>query len=123
MEDATDSVLTADGKSITKQDIMYGYYYPSSVEKLYLDEADDSGSSSGKAYCLVLSYDAYSFINVTGKCYVDVAAAVDNIKSSNPGMVQYIGVWRTKSKGYWRDLQLCCCCASSCQYFQWSTPA
>lgn len=99
VEDATDSVLTADGKSITKQDIMYGYYYPSSVEKLYLDEADDSGSSSGKVYCLVLSYDAYSFINVTGKCYVDVAAAVDNIKASNPEMVQYIGIWRTKSKG------------------------
>lgn len=99
VEADTDSALTADGKSITTQDIMYGDYYPSSVEKLYLDEADDSGSSSGNGYCLVLSYDAYSFINVTGKCYVDVAAAVDNIKSSNPGMVQYIGVWRTKSKG------------------------
>ena len=70
VEADTDSVLTADGKSITKQDIMYGDYYPSSVEKLYLDEADDSGSSSGKVYCLVLSYDAYSFINITGKCYV-----------------------------------------------------
>ena len=99
VEADTDSVLTADGKSITKQDIMYGDYYPSSVEKLYLDEADDSGSSSGKVYCLVLSYDAYSFINITGKCYVDVAAAVDNIKASNPEMVQYIGIWRTKSKG------------------------
>jgi signal transduction histidine kinase/tetrahydromethanopterin S-methyltransferase subunit G len=99
VEADTDSVLTADGKSITKQDIMYGDYYPSSVEKLYLDEADDSGSSSGKVYCLVLSYDAYSFINITGKCYVDVAAAVDNIKASNPEMVQYIGRWRTKSKG------------------------
>ena len=99
VEADTDSVLTADGKSITKQDIMYGDYYPSSVEKLYLDEADDSGSSSGKVYCLVLSYDAYSFINITGKCYVDVAAAVDNIKASNPEMVQYIGIWRTKSEG------------------------
>ena len=99
VEADTDSVLTADGKSITKQDIMYGDYYPSSVEKLYLDEADDSGSSSGKVYCLVLSYDAYSFINITGKCYVDVAVAVDNIKASNPEMVQYIGIWRTKSEG------------------------
>lgn len=99
MKDDTDSVLTADGKSITTQDIMYGDYYPSSVEKLYFDEADDSGSSSGNGYCLVLSYDAYSFINITGKCYVDVEAAVDNIKASNPEMVQYIGVWNTKSKG------------------------
>ena len=99
VKDDTDSVLTADGNSITTQDIMYGDYYPSSVEKLYLDEADDSGSSSGNGYCLVLSYDAYSFINITGKCYVDVAAAVDNIKASNPEMVQYIGVWNTKSKG------------------------
>ena len=30
---------------------------------------------------------------------MDVAAAVDNIKASNPEMVQYIGIWRTKSKG------------------------
>lgn len=99
VENDTDSVLTADGNSITTQDIMYGDYYPSSVEKLYLDEADEIGSSSGNGYCLVLSYDAYSFINITGKCYVDVAAAVDNIKASNPEMVQYIGVWNTKSKG------------------------
>lgn len=95
----TDSVLTADGKSITTQDIMYGDYYPSSVEKLYFDDTDEIGSSSGNGYCLVLSYDAYSFINITGKCYVDVEAAVDNIKASNPEMVQYIGVWNTKSKG------------------------
>ena len=93
------SVLTADGKSITTQDIMYGDYYPSSVEKLYFDDTDEIGSSSGNGYCLVLSYDAYSFINITGKCYVDVEAAVDNIKASNPEMVQYIGVWNTKSKG------------------------
>lgn len=99
MENDTDSVLTADGKSITTQDIMYGDYYPSSVEKLYFDDTDEIGSSSGNGYCLVLSYDAYSFINITGKCYVDVAAAVDNIKASNPEMVQYIGIWRTKSKG------------------------
>lgn len=99
VEDDTDSVLTADGKSITTQDIMYGDYYPSSVEKLYFDDTDEIGSSSGNGYCLVLSYDAYSFINITGKCYVDVAAAVDNIKASNPEMVQYIGVWNTKSKG------------------------
>lgn len=90
--------LTADGKSITTQDIMYGDHYPSSVEKLYFDDADEIGSSSGNGCCLVLSYDAYSFINITGKCYVDVAAAVDNIKASNPEMVQYIGIWRTKSK-------------------------
>lgn len=95
----TDSVLTADGESITTQDIMYGDYYPSSVEKLYFDDTDEIGSSSGNGYCLVLSYDAYSFINITGKCYVDVEAAVDNIKASNPEMVQYIGVWNTKSKG------------------------
>lgn len=99
VENDTDSVLTADGKSITTQDIMYGDYYPSSVEKLYFDDTDEIGSSSGNGYCLVLSYDAYSFINITGKCYVDVAAAVDNIKASNPEMVQYIGVWNTKSKG------------------------
>lgn len=99
MGNDTDSVLTADGKSITTQDIMYGDYYPSSVEKLYFDDTDEIGSSSGNGYCLVLSYDAYSFINITGKCYVDVAAAVDNIKASNPEMVQYIGIWRTKSKG------------------------
>ena len=99
VEGDTDSVLTADGKSITTQDIMYGDYYPSSVEKLYFDDTDEIGSSSGNGYCLVLSYDAYSFINITGKCYVDVAAAVDNIKASNPEMVQYIGVWNTKSKG------------------------
>ena len=99
VENDTDSVLTADGKSITTQDIMYGDYYPSSVEKLYFDDTDEIGSSSGNGYCLVLSYDAYSFINITGKCYVDVAAAVDNIKASNPEMVQYIGIWRTKSKG------------------------
>lgn len=99
MENDTDSVLTADGKSITTQDIMYGDYYPSSVEKLYFDDTDEIGSSSGNGYCLVLSYDAYSFINITGKCYVDVAAAVDNIKASNPEMVQYIGILRTKSKG------------------------
>ena len=99
MENDTDSVLTADGKSITTQDIMYGDYYPSSVEKLYFDDTDEIGSSSGNGYCLVLSYDAYSFINITGKCYVDVEAAVDNIKASNPEMVQYIGVWNTKSKG------------------------
>lgn len=99
VENDTDSVLTADGKSITTQDIMYGDYYPSSVEKLYFDDTDEIGSSSGNGYCLVLSYDAYSFINVTGKCYVDVTAAVDNIKVSNPEMVQYIGVWNTKSKG------------------------
>ena len=99
VEADTDSVLTADGKSITKQDIMYGDYYPSSVEKLYFDDTDEIGSSSGNGYCLVLSYDAYSFINITGKCYVDVAAAVDNIKASNPEMVQYIGIWRTKSEG------------------------
>lgn len=99
VEDDTDSALTADGKSITTQDIMYGDYYPSSVEKLYFDDTDEIGSSSGNGYCLVLSYDAYSFINITGKCYVDVAAAVDNIKASNPEMVQYIGIWRTKSKG------------------------
>lgn len=98
-ENDTDSVLTADGKSITTQDIMYGDYYPSSVEKLYFDDTDEIGSSSGNGYCLVLSYDAYSFINITGKCYVDVEAAVDNIKASNPEMVQYIGVWNTKSKG------------------------
>lgn len=98
MENDTDSVLTADGKSITTQDIMYGDHYPSSVEKLYFDDADEIGSSSGNGCCLVLSYDAYSFINITGKCYVDVAAAVDNIKASNPEMVQYIGIWRTKSK-------------------------
>lgn len=98
-ENDTDSVLTADGKSITTQDIMYGDYYPSSVEKLYFDDTDEIGSSSGNGYCLVLSYDAYSFINITGKCYVDVAAAVDNIKASNPEMVQYVGVWNTKSKG------------------------
>ena len=98
VENDTDSVLTADGKSVTTQDIMYGDYYPSSVEKLYFDDTDEIGSSSGNGYCLVLSYDAYSFINVTGKCYVDVAAAVDNIKASNPEMVQYIGVWNTKSK-------------------------
>lgn len=96
--DDTDSALTADGKSITTQDIMYGDHYPSSVEKLYFDDADEIGSSSGNGCCLVLSYDAYSFINITGKCYVDVAAAVDNIKASNPEMVQYIGIWRTKSK-------------------------
>lgn len=30
---------------------------------------------------------------------MDVEAAVDNIKASNPEMVQYIGVWNTKSKG------------------------
>lgn len=99
VENDTDSVLTADGKSITTQDIMYGDYYPSSVEKLYFDDTDEIGSSSGNGYCLVLSYDAYSFINITGKCYVDVAAAVDNIKASNPEMVQYIGIWNTKSKG------------------------
>lgn len=99
VENDTDSVLTADGKSITTQDIMYGDYYPSSVEKLYFDDTDEIGSSSGNGYCLVLSYDAYSFINITGKCYVDVEAAVDNIKASNPEMVQYIGVWNTKSKG------------------------
>lgn len=99
VEDDTDSALTADGKSITTQDIMYGDHYPSSVEKLYFDDADEIGSSSGNGCCLVLSYDAYSFINITGKCYVDVAAAVDNIKASNPEMVQYIGIWRTKSKG------------------------
>lgn len=99
VENDTDSVLTVDGKSITTQDIMYGDYYPSSVEKLYFDDTDEIGSSSGNGYCLVLSYDAYSFINITGKCYVDVAAAVDNIKASNPEMVQYIGVWNTKSKG------------------------
>ncbi len=99
VEDDTDSVLTADGRSITTQDIMYGDYYPSSVEELYFDDTDEIGSSSGNGYCLVLSYDAYSFINITGKCYVDVAAAVDNIKASNPEMVQYIGVWNTKSKG------------------------
>lgn len=98
-EDDTDSVLTADGKSITTQDIMYGDHYPSSVEKLYFDDTDEIGSSSGNGYCLVLSYDEYSFINITGKCYVDVEAAVDNIKASNPEMVQYIGVWNTKSKG------------------------
>lgn len=98
VEDDTDSALTADGKSITTQDIMYGDHYPSSVEKLYFDDADEIGSSSGNGCCLVLSYDAYSFINITGKCYVDVAAAVDNIKASNPEMVQYIGIWRTKSK-------------------------
>lgn len=98
MENDTDSVLTADGKSITTQDIMYGDYYPSSVEKLYFDDTDEIGSSSGNGYCLVLSYDAYSFINVTGKCYVDVTAAVDNTKASNPEIVQYIGIWRTKSK-------------------------
>lgn len=98
-ENDPDSVLTADGKSITTQDIMYGDYYPSSVEKLYFDDTDEIGSSSGNGYCLVLSYDAYSFINITGKCYVDVEAAVDNIKASNPEMVQYIGVWNTKSKG------------------------
>lgn len=98
MGNDTDSVLTADGKSITTQDIMYGDYYPSSVEKLYFDDTDEIGSSSGNGYCLVLSYDAYSFINVTGKCYVDVTAAVDNTKASNPEMVQYIGIWRTKSK-------------------------
>lgn len=86
MENDTDSVLTADGKSITTQDIMYGDYYPSSVEKLYFDDTDEIGSSSGNGYCLVLSYDAYSFINITGKCYVDVEAAVDNIKASNPEM-------------------------------------
>lgn len=96
--DDPDSALTADGKSITTQDIMYGDHYPSSVEKLYFDDADEIGSSSGNGCCLVLSYDAYSFINITGKCYVDVAAAVDNIKASNPEMVQYIGIWRTKSK-------------------------
>ncbi len=99
LEDDTDSVLTADGKSITTQDIMYGNHYPSSVEKLYFDDTDEIGSSSGNCYCLVLSYDEYSFINITGKCYVDVEAAVDNIKASNPEMVQYIGVWNTKSKG------------------------
>lgn len=99
LEDDTDSVLTADGKSITTQDIMYGDHYPSSVEKLYFDDTDEIGSSSGNCYCLVLSYDEYSFINITGKCYVDVEAAVDNIKASNPEMVQYIGVWNTKSKG------------------------
>ena len=98
VEDYIDSVLTADGKSITTQDIMYGDHYPSSVEKLYFDDTDEIGSSSGNGYCLVLSYDAYSFINITGKCYVDVAAAVDNIKASNPEIVQYIGIWRTKSK-------------------------
>lgn len=98
MEDDTDSALTADGKSITTQDIMYGDHYPSSVEKLYFDDTDEIGSSSGNGYCLVLSYDAYSFINVTGKCYVDVTAAVDNTKASNPEIVQYIGIWRTKSK-------------------------
>ena len=99
LEDDTDSVLTADGKSITTQDIMYGDHYPSSVEKLYFDDTDEIGSSSGNCYCLVLSYDEYSFINITGKCYVDLEAAVDNIKASNPEMVQYIGVWNTKSKG------------------------
>lgn len=99
VEADTDSALTADGKSITTQDIMYGDHYPSSVEKLYFDDTDEIGSSSGNGYCLVLSYDAYSFINITGKCYVDVAAAVDNIKASNPEMVQYIGIWRTKSEG------------------------
>ena len=98
VEDDTDSALTADGKSITTQDIMYGDHYPSSVEKLYFDDTDEIGSSSGNGYCLVLSYDAYSFINVTGKCYVDVTAAVDNTKASNPEIVQYIGIWRTKSK-------------------------
>lgn len=92
------SALTADGKSITTQDIMYGDHYPSSVEKLYFDDTDEIGSSSGNGYCLVLSYDAYSFINVTGKCYVDVTAAVDNTKASNPEIVRYIGIWRTKSK-------------------------
>lgn len=81
-----------------ESDTMYGDHYPSSVEKLYFDDADEIGSSSGNGCCLVLSYDAYSFINITGKCYVDVAAAVDNIKASNPEMVQYIGIWRTKSK-------------------------
>lgn len=99
VEADTDSALTADGKSITTQDIMYGDHYPSSVEKLYFDDTDEIGSSSGNDCCLVLSYDAYSFINITGKCYVDVAAAVDNIKASNPEMVQYIGIWRTKSEG------------------------
>ena len=98
VEDDTDSALTADGKSITTQDIMYGDHYPSSVEKLYFDDTDEIGSSSGNGYCLVLSYDAYSFINVTGKCYVDVTAAVDNTKALNPEIVQYIGIWRTKSK-------------------------
>lgn len=99
LEDDTDSVLTADGRSITTQDIMYGDHYPSSVEKLYFDDTDEIGSSSGNGYCLVLSYDEYSFINITGRCYVDVTAAVDNIKASNPEIVQYIGVWNTKSKG------------------------
>lgn len=99
LEDDTDSVLTADGRSITTQDIMYGDHYPSSVEKLYFNDTDEIGSSSGNGYCLVLSYDEYSFINITGRCYVDVTAAVDNIKASNPEMVQYIGAWNTKSKG------------------------
>lgn len=80
------------------EEYMYGDHYPSSVEKLYFDDTDEIGSSSGNGYCLVLSYDAYSFINVTGKCYVDVTAAVDNTKASNPEIVQYIGIWRTKSK-------------------------
>ena len=79
VENDTDSVLTADGKSITTQDIMYGDYYPSSVEKLYFDDTDEIGSSSGNGYCLVLSYDAYSFINITGKCYAGVKTGKETI--------------------------------------------
>lgn len=98
-EDDTEPVLTADSNPLDTSDILYDSYYPSSVERLYFDGSDESGNAFAGDYCLVLSYDIYTYINVTGRCYVDEEAAVDNVKASNPEIVHNIGIWEIKSKG------------------------
>lgn len=98
-ESLTDAGLTTDNSPIDMTDIMYDNYYPSSVERLYFNESDEDQSSFAGNYCLVLSYDVYTYINVTGRCYVDEAAAIDNVKASNPEMVHNMGIWEAKRKG------------------------
>lgn len=98
-EASTDSVLTESNNSIDISDIMYDNYYPNSIEKLYFDSSDDNNGASGGNYCLVLGYDTYTYINITGKCYVDETAAIDNVKASNPDMVHNLGIWEAKHEG------------------------
>lgn len=99
METDTESVSTADNDLIDTSDIMYDDHYPSSVERAYFNGSDENESASAGNYCLVLSYDIYTYINVTGRCYVDEEAAIDNIKASNPEIVHNMGIWEAKSNG------------------------
>lgn len=89
-------------------DNIYTNDYDSTIEvpvKRYIVFDKQSDMEQGEQYINALMgnddpyYDEYTYNEEYEESdTVDVTAAVDNTKASNPEIVQYIGIWRTKSK-------------------------